>query len=33
MEPHSIRNLSEKEEATFLCCIANVYEDEKTESL
>lgn len=28
MEPHSIRNLSETEEATFLCCIANVYEDE-----
>jgi mannose-6-phosphate isomerase-like protein (cupin superfamily) len=28
MEPHSIRNLSDREEATFLCCIANVYEDE-----
>jgi quercetin dioxygenase-like cupin family protein len=28
MEPHSMRNLSDKEGATFLCCIANVYEDE-----
>jgi quercetin dioxygenase-like cupin family protein len=28
MEPHSMVNLSEKESATFLCCIANVYEDE-----
>ncbi len=28
MEPHSMRNLSDTEEATFLCCIANVYEDE-----
>ncbi len=28
MEPHSIRNLSETEEVTFLCCIANIYEDE-----
>ena len=28
MEPHSIRNLSDSEDATFLCCIANVYEDE-----
>ena len=28
MEPHSIRNLSDTEDATFLCCIANVYEDE-----
>ena len=27
-EAHSMRNLSETEEATFLCCIANVYEDE-----
>ena len=33
MEPHSIRSLSDREEATFLCCIANVYEDEKAESL
>jgi len=24
MEPHSIRNLSASEEATFICCIANV---------
>ena len=28
MEPHSMRNLSDTENATFLCCIANVYEDE-----
>ena len=28
MEPHSIRNLSDNEDVTFLCCIANVYEDE-----
>lgn len=28
MEPHSIRNLSDTEDATFLCCIANVYGDE-----
>jgi mannose-6-phosphate isomerase-like protein (cupin superfamily) len=28
MEPHSMRNISETEDATFLCCIANVYEDE-----
>ena len=28
MEPHSMRNLSGTENATFLCCIANVYEDE-----
>ena len=28
MEPHSIRNISRTESATFLCCIANVYEDE-----
>lgn len=28
MEPHSMKNLSEEESATFLCCIANVYEDE-----
>ena len=28
MEPHSIRNLSNTEDAAFLCCIANVYEDE-----
>ncbi len=27
-EPHSMRNASDSEEATFLCCIANVYEDE-----
>ncbi len=29
MEPHSITNLSTTEKATFLCCIANVYEDEQ----
>jgi quercetin dioxygenase-like cupin family protein len=28
MEPHSMRNLSDTEDVTFLCCIANVYEDE-----
>jgi quercetin dioxygenase-like cupin family protein len=27
MEPHSMINPSETEETTFLCCIANVYED------
>ncbi len=28
MEPHSIKNLSDTENVTFLCCIANVYENE-----
>ena len=28
MEPHSFKNLSDTENVTFLCCIANVYEDE-----
>lgn len=28
MEPHSMKNLSETEPCTFLCCIANVYEDD-----
>jgi quercetin dioxygenase-like cupin family protein len=28
MEPHSMKNLSDTESGTFLCCIANVYEDE-----
>lgn len=28
MEPHGMKNLSETEEATFLCCICNVYEDD-----
>ena len=28
MEPHSITNLSKTEEATFLCCIANVYQED-----
>ncbi|WP_031485438.1 cupin domain-containing protein [Maridesulfovibrio frigidus] len=26
MEPHGMRNVSETESATFLCCICNVYE-------
>jgi quercetin dioxygenase-like cupin family protein len=28
MEPHSMRNLSDTESVTFLCCIANVYEED-----
>jgi uncharacterized RmlC-like cupin family protein len=28
MEPHSIKNLSDSESVTFLCCIANIYEEE-----
>ncbi|MFB3884998.1 MAG: cupin domain-containing protein [Thermodesulfobacteriota bacterium] len=28
MEPHSMRNLSDKENVAFLCCIANIYEEE-----
>ena len=28
MEPHSMVNPSDTKEATFLCCIANVYADE-----
>ena len=28
MEPHSMKNISDKEKVTFLCCIANVYEEE-----
>lgn len=28
LEPHGMKNLSDTEEATFLCCICNVYEDE-----
>jgi len=28
MEPHSMKNLSDTENATFLCCIANVYEED-----
>ncbi|MBN2437886.1 MAG: cupin domain-containing protein [Deltaproteobacteria bacterium] len=28
MEPHSMVNLSETETSTFLCCIANVFEDD-----
>jgi quercetin dioxygenase-like cupin family protein len=27
MEPHGMRNLSETEPGTFLCCICNIYED------
>ena len=33
MEPHSMRNLSDTEPATFLCCIANVYEEESESTL
>jgi len=28
MEVHSMRNESDKEPVTFLCCIANVYEED-----
>jgi len=28
MEPHSMKNLSYTENATFLCCIANVFEED-----
>jgi quercetin dioxygenase-like cupin family protein len=28
MEVHSMKNVSDKENVTFLCCIANVYEEE-----
>ena len=28
LEAHSMRNLSDTEKATFLCCIANVYPEE-----
>ena len=28
MEPHGMRNVSESDPATFLCCICNVYEDQ-----
>lgn len=28
MKPHGMKNTSETEEATFLCCICNVYEDD-----
>jgi quercetin dioxygenase-like cupin family protein len=27
MEPHGMRNISEEESGTFLCCICNVYDD------
>jgi quercetin dioxygenase-like cupin family protein len=29
MEVHSMRNESDREPVTFLCCIANVYEEDK----
>jgi quercetin dioxygenase-like cupin family protein len=29
MEPHSLKNCSSSEKCTFLCCIANVYEEDK----
>ncbi len=28
LEPHGMKNLSDTEPATFLCCICNVYDDE-----
>ncbi|MGD8952353.1 MAG: cupin domain-containing protein, partial [Desulfobacterales bacterium] len=28
MEPHGMRNISDTEPATFLCCICNVYDKE-----
>ena len=28
MEPHGMKNTSDTEEAAFLCCICNVYDDE-----
>ena len=28
MQPHGMKNLSDTDPATFLCCICNVYEDE-----
>jgi quercetin dioxygenase-like cupin family protein len=28
LEPHSMENLSDSEEVTFLCCIANVYQED-----
>lgn len=28
MEPHGMRNLSDTDAATFLCCICNVYEED-----
>ena len=32
MEPHSMQNLSASEAATFLCCIANVYEEDEDDA-
>jgi len=28
LEPHGMKNISDTETATFLCCIANVYDQE-----
>jgi len=28
LEPHGMKNISDKEPATFLCCICNVYDQE-----
>ncbi|MFZ5587158.1 MAG: cupin domain-containing protein [Thermodesulfobacteriota bacterium] len=28
LEPHSMENLSDSQDVTFLCCIANVYEED-----
>lgn len=30
MEPHGMRNMSDTEPGTFLCCICNVYGDQET---
>ena len=32
MEPHSIKNVSDSAAATFLCCIANVYEEDEDDA-
>lgn len=32
MEPHGMRNMSATEPGTFLCCIANVYDDRKRQT-
>ncbi len=29
MEPHGMKNMSDTEEGTFLCCICNVYDNKK----
>jgi quercetin dioxygenase-like cupin family protein len=28
LEPHGMKNISDSETATFLCCICNVYDNE-----